>query len=444
MATSDLRSITHVTKDGEWGKAEPFDSSVEMAVIRGTDFSNARVGVLDDIPTRHIPEHIAARKRLQPFDILIETAGGTKDQPTGRTLFIKPSLVAKSVLPLTCASFARFIRINRSKADPEYIFWLLQSLYQGGAIRQYHTQHTGVARFQFTTFAEREALALPDMATQKRIASVLSAYDDLIENNTRRIKILEEMAQMIYREWFVHFRFPGHEKVRMVESELGLIPEGWCIRPIGDIAKVKGGKRLPSGKMVIDQITAHPYLRVKDMLPSGVDPSEIKYITEDVHRLISRYIITDADIYISIAGTIGRVGIVPKFLSGANLTENAAKITDIAGTSRFLLLAQLRDSAGQAKIASKVAGTSQPKLALYKIEEIKLLVPTSSMQARADELLGEFHRQIEILHRISTNLRTSRDLLLPKLISGEISVGRADSRPAEFLSNESEEIALLA
>ena len=73
----------------------------------------------------------------------------------------------------------------------------------------------------------RSAFRLPPLPDQRRIASILSAYDDLIENNTRRIAILEEMARRIYEEWFVRFRFPGHEGVRMVESELGLVPEGW-------------------------------------------------------------------------------------------------------------------------------------------------------------------------------------------------------------------------
>ena len=73
-------------------------------------------------------------------------------------------------------------------------------------------------------------VVLPPLPTQHKIASILSAYDDLIENNTRRIQILEEMAQMIYREWFVHFRFPGHEQVRMVDSEMGKIPEGWEVK----------------------------------------------------------------------------------------------------------------------------------------------------------------------------------------------------------------------
>src|SRR5690606_21820868 len=88
----------------------------------------------------------------------------------------------------------------------------------------------------------RIPLILPHIQIQNKIAAILSAYDDLIENNTRRIRILEEMAQAIYREWFVHFRFPGHEGVRMVESEMGMIPEGWIVLKVGDKFKtVLGG-----------------------------------------------------------------------------------------------------------------------------------------------------------------------------------------------------------
>ncbi len=80
-------------------------------------------------------------------------------------------------------------------------------------------------------------VAVPDLPVQHQIASILSAYDDLIDNNTRRIKILEDMAATIYRQWFVEFRFPGHEHVPMVESELGLIPQGWAVSTLGDLAE---------------------------------------------------------------------------------------------------------------------------------------------------------------------------------------------------------------
>ena len=103
-------------------------------------------------------------------------------------------------------------------------------------------------------------IPLPPLPTQRKIAAVLSAYDDLIENNTRRIKILEDMAQTIYREWFVHFRFPGHQQVKMVESELGLIPEGWEVKDFGGVSLNFDRKRKPlSGRVRSTMQGEYPY-----------------------------------------------------------------------------------------------------------------------------------------------------------------------------------------
>jgi type I restriction enzyme S subunit len=96
-------------------------------------------------------------------------------------------------------------------------------------------------------------ILVPPLPTQKKIASILSAYDDLIENNNRRIKILEEMAQNIYREWFVHFRYPGHEDVPMVDSELGQIPQGWEVKTVVDLVNRERPGKLFSQKTVLEQ-----------------------------------------------------------------------------------------------------------------------------------------------------------------------------------------------
>jgi uncharacterized protein YkwD len=101
----------------------------------------------------------------------------------------------------------------------------------------------------------------PSLPLQRKIASVLSAYDDLIENNTRRIEILEEMVQVIYREWFVHFRFPGHEKVQMVDSELGPIPEGWSVKKVSEVASVYRGRSYRSADIVEEG--GLPFLNLK-------------------------------------------------------------------------------------------------------------------------------------------------------------------------------------
>jgi len=216
-----------------------------------------------------------------------------------------------------CGTGCLRISLGYSIIDPEYLAYFLS---QDDVVTWIYNQAVGATMPNLNTGIIRSIpISYPSLPTQRKIAAILSAYDDLIENNTRRTKILEEMAQTIYREWFVNFRFPGHEKVKMVESELGMIPEGWEIKRIGEIAKVKGGKRLPKGRMIQDEITSHPYLRIVDFSDRGIDRSAIKYIDEETHRAIGRYTISSNDVYISIAGTIGRVGIVPSDLSGANL-----------------------------------------------------------------------------------------------------------------------------
>ena len=104
---------------------------------------------------------------------------------------------------------------------------------------------------------------LPPLSVQQRIASILSAYDDLIENNARRIKILEEMAQRMYKQWFVDFKFPGHEKTKFIDSPLGKIPQGWEVKTFFDIAKIMGGGTPAQQKMNIGKMAIFVYLHQK-------------------------------------------------------------------------------------------------------------------------------------------------------------------------------------
>lgn len=169
---------------------------------------------------------------------------------------------------------------------------------------------------------------------------------------------------------------------------------------IGAIGKVKGGKRLPKGEIVQSVPTEYPYLRVTDFTLSGVDGSNVKYITEAAHSAIRRYTINESDVYISIAGTVGLVGIVPSELSGANLTENAAKITEIhAGVCPRYLMYFLRSPWGQAQIVGKTGGAAQPKLALYRIEEIEFPVSPLETQRRIASILGAYDDLIEVNRR---------------------------------------------
>lgn len=166
---------------------------------------------------------------------------------------------------------------------------------------------------------------------------------------------------------------------------------------LGDIAKIKGGKRLPKGFDVQDNITSHPYVRVTDMDENGLILSNIKYISDEVFSRIKNYTISSKDIYISIAGTIGRVGIVPDNFSGSNLTENAAKITKLnKNYNKKFITYFLQSNYGQGLIKNRIGGTSQPKLPLYRIAEIIIPNLIKEKQDSIVDLIEKYNDLIDI------------------------------------------------
>ncbi len=184
---------------------------------------------------------------------------------------------------------------------------------------------------------------------------------------------------------------------------------------LGDFAKVKGGKRLPNGFLVQNDKTEHPYIRVTDMKFSGLDTSDIKYVPDEAYGKISRYTISSNDVYISNAGTVGFTGKIPEYLSGANLTENSAKITELNKSliNQDYLIYFLRSHEGQFQIKSRVGGSSQPKLALNKIETIEVPKLSVSQQAQIatvllnyDDLIENDGKRIKILEDMAQRLYT--------------------------------------
>ena len=265
---------------------------------------------------------------------------------------------------------------------------------------------------------------------QEKIANILSSLDDKIELNNEMNKTLEEMAQGIFKRWFVDFEFPNEDGEpykssggEMVDSELGMIPKGWEVKVLGDICDVKGGKRLPKGKIVLDEKTEYPYLRVTDITSGYVNMNSIKYIDEETREKISRYIIEYSDLYISIAGTIGLVGSINKELDGASLTENMARII-CNNIEKYYMKLYLNYGEIQHLIKTRAVGSTQPKLPLYVIKDIPVLVPTDKVMNRFKEIIVPLYKSIEEnLSNIET-IVDIRDSLLPKLMSGEIDLSK--------------------
>lgn len=237
-----LRDLLLTTKDGEWGKGEPGDNLVSMGVIRGTDFESVRLGDLAGLPIRFIPEHVAARKALRPRDILIETAGGTKGRPTGRTVYLRDGLLGLSPRPVTCASFSRYLRVNPELAEPEYVYWYLQHLYAAGEMEQHQVQHTGVARFQYTAFAASTTIPLPSRESQRSICDALRHLDELVALNHRRNRTVESIARAIFKSWF------ADDQLWFSQVATLPAPDGWALQPLREVIELAYGRTLRAGE----------------------------------------------------------------------------------------------------------------------------------------------------------------------------------------------------
>ena len=177
-------------------------------------------------------------------------------------------------------------------------------------------------------------------------------------------------------------KFIATEEVKCIDEEIPFeVPQGWEWCRLGSIVSICGGKRIPVGKHLTTNNTGHKYIRVADMKNHSILQDDIHYIQDDVYQMIKKYTISKDDLYITVAGTIGSIGIVPEELDGANLTENADKIVFVLLDKIWLLYA-LSSEIIQAQIRNVTTKVGQPKLAILRIQNILLPVPPSKEQTR--------------------------------------------------------------
>ncbi len=259
-------------------------------------------------------------------------------------------------------------------------------------------------------------VSIPPLPTQRKIAAILSTYDDLIENNTRRIAILEEMAQSLYREWFVHFRFPGHEKKRMVESVLGVIPEGWEV--------VKS-----SNAMEIDPLTKVPKEGKKPFV-SMAGLSTISMLIEAIEMRTgnsgSKFKNGDT-LFARITpclenGKIGFVQFLPSDQAVAFGSTEFIVLRSKTSCPEYVYLMARSNEFRDNAIKSMSGATGRQRVQIACFDKFLIAHPDSKTLYAFGELVRPLFRNIYVLAQQNNNLRQTRDLLLPKLISGEVDV----------------------
>ena len=255
-------------------------------------------------------------------------------------------------------------------------------------------------------------VAVADLPTQRQIASILSAYDDLIENNTRRIKILEGMAATIYRQWFVEFRFPGHENVPMVESELGLIPQGWEVMQLGEMCHVLMGQS-PKSEFYNETGEGLPFHQ-------GVTDFGNRFPIHRIYCTVENRIAMTGDILFSVRAPVGRINLANnKIVIGRGLSAIRSK----SGNQAFMFQ-QLQDKFREED--SMGSGTIFNAITKGDLLGIQLLKPTKLIIADFEEIVEPIFSQLANLTLKNANLCQARNLLLPKLISGQLDVSKLD------------------
>ena len=203
------------------------------------------------------------------------------------------------------------------------------------------------------------------------------------------------------------------------KTEVGVIPEDWNIQTVSDIAIVKGGKRLPKGISLSDIPNPYPYIRVADMYEGGINTDDIKYVPEHIAPLIKNYRIYSTDLFISVAGTLGIIGEVPATMNGANLTENADRITGITCNKKFLFYALISERIKNEIDSQRTIG-AQPKLALRRIEDFKLAFPNSDEEQKAiAQTLSDVDALIDELDKLIAKKRHIKTATMQQLLTGK-------------------------
>lgn len=374
-------------------------------MVRVTDISR---GFIDVAGVRFVDkdtyEEFSKKHKPCIGDIIYARVGNT---------FGKSSYVDRS-LPICLGQNLVCITADESKIDPFFLYSFLNSEDAQG---QMNALVAGGAQPTISLKSIKEIkVPLPSLNVQFEISQLLKNYDNLIENNNRRIAILEEMAQSLYREWFVKFRFPEHDQCQMVESSLGLIPEGWAVGELKDVCQLTMGQS-PKSEF---------YNQIGEGLPfyQGVKDYGKRFPSVSVWCSKPTRIAKIGDILFSVRAPVGRLNIANSQLA---IGRGLSAISHKNGYQSFLFQ-QLKSIFSREDLIGN--GAIFNAVTKKDMEQIQLICPPETVLKMFAVVLDPIFRQLEVLYIKNDNLKAQRDLLLPKLISGQIDLSQAEQATA--------------
>jgi len=263
-------------------------------------------------------------------------------------------------------------------------------------------------------------IVCPSITEQKRIADILSAFDDKIELNNKISRTLEEMAQAIFKEWFVNFRFPGHEKVKMVDSELGKIPAGWVVKMLPEVFDFLEGPGIRNWQYASSGCR---FINIRLIQNNDIDIKSANFISEEeANGKYRHFHLQERDMVVSTSGTLGRLAIVRKEHLPLLLNTSVIRFRPRDKQNYGFMYQFLNSAYFQNKVSSMASGSAQPNFGPVHLKQIDVLLPDKKVLGPFGDLVNPIYERIIAIKSENQKLTALRDLLSPKLMSGEIKV----------------------
>ena len=322
--------------------------------------------------------------------------------------FGKPVLIKKN-RPFVFQRHIAILRPNNEIADSRYLYYVMLS-------RDFYMQADSVAlgaaqRTISLTSLRNMKVQLPDLDVQRRIAEVLSRYDALIENYQRQIKLLEEAAQRLYKEWFVDLRFPGHQSTPIINN----LPQDWQKKKLGDLIELQSGYAFKSSTFESDG--KYKIVTIKNVKDGSFDGDNVSLIKVIPEKMPSHCSLLSGDILLSLTRNVGRVCM----MIGDNylLNQRVAKLKTNYPTFAYALF---RSHDMFIAVNNLANGAAQQNVSPIRIAELPLIIPPKELLDSFERIAGCYRVSILKSQTQIRNLSEARDRLLPKLMSAEIEV----------------------
>ena len=362
--------------------------------------------ILDDVNrvSEETYQYWTRRAVPQPGDLIM-----AREAPVGNVAMIpvglRPCLGQRTLL----------IRPDHSKVDSAFLSYFLNGPH-GQALIHAKTNGVTVPHLNMKDVRTMDLPALPPLTVQRRIAGILSAYDELIENSQRRIQILETMARALYREWFVFFRFPGHEKIPRIASPLGEIPKGWEVKPFTEIADVLSGGT-PKTDVADHWDGEIPFFTPRDAPDYFYVLDTDKHVTELGLSKCASALYPPDTVFITARGTVGKVAL-PSVPMAMN--QSCYALQGKSGVSQRYLFSMILEQVSYLK--TNTGGATFGTIVVDTFRRMQIVKPPSDVIASFTSRVDALFEQMKTLRRQIQNLRRTRDLLLPRLLSGQVEV----------------------